>query len=554
MLYRDLFESKPPLIFLVAALSLAVSGGNLLYTSVQLLLVGLLGPVLAVFCYVILDRTDRRVRWLVAALALLLGISLGVQAVHRTAGYQTEGFGLLFASVPALCLAVSRGRRGNLGLDLLAGLTLGIAAMFKEPFAPSAVLAMLLFLRSREDLIRLVRIGLVAGLVCLGILVLSRSLTTYLTIDLPEMLSGRSVGTILYTNYQTRLRYFIPTPLWVNSLNAERVLTDLASPWSAACLPLFFFTCMGFWAPLRAKDVRFRAFITSFVILGTAFFCLHYLFIIHQIVSGLESYGAAVPWDDPLLDQLFLIAGLSAAAVLLVLVLAPLLWRVSWKVGVFSVIAVAGLMLASMLVTYGGDYGIAPWYVFFAFPPLLALAVYSLTRAALQERYLILAILGTLIVVHPFLPGQFDYRRFAQSFLPQIQRVEQLRPSALALDTLLSQCHDDRYLFGNYGPYDFGPLVAETRHSPYQIAYGMTRAVGGLGREFSVQGANPYFASKLADDLQHTRVIVLASGSTLATIPPTIAQAIQAQFTATPPPCAKTRVPIDGLQLYFRRS
>src|SRR5436305_907466 len=55
--YRDLFEIKPPLIFLVAALSLGLTGTNALYTWLELGLLALLAPALAACCHAVLERT-----------------------------------------------------------------------------------------------------------------------------------------------------------------------------------------------------------------------------------------------------------------------------------------------------------------------------------------------------------------------------------------------------------------------------------------------------------------------------------------------------------------
>ncbi len=76
-------------------------------------------------------------------------MTLAVAALHRTRGYQTEGFALLFALLPALFFASPTSRRGLLILDSLSAISLGIAGMLKEPFVVSAGLAMLVFCRTR---------------------------------------------------------------------------------------------------------------------------------------------------------------------------------------------------------------------------------------------------------------------------------------------------------------------------------------------------------------------------------------------------------------------
>jgi len=53
----------------------------------------------------------------------------------------------------------------------------------------------------------------------------------------------------------------------------------------------------------------------------------------------------------------------------------------------------------------------------------------------------------------------------------------------------------------------------------------MKAPVGGLGRKFSVQEPNPYFASELKEDLQRTQIIVMSSDSNLQKFPRSLPRA-----------------------------
>src|SRR5205823_4026969 len=139
----------------------------------------------------------------------------------------------------------------------------------------------------------------------------------------------------------------------------------------------------------------------------------------------------------------------------------------------------------------------------------------------------LLVIMGALVVLNALLPNRYDYQAFTQFyFSSQSALAQRMQRAALAFDAVLSHCHDDQYLIGSNHFEPLNSLTARTRHSPYQLFYGMKRAVGGLGRKFSVQEPNPYFASKLKDDLQRTSIIVMSSESNFSEVPPIITQAI----------------------------
>lgn len=500
-LYRDLFEIKPPLIFLLAALSLIATGTNTLFTILLLLFLGLLGPVLALFSYFTLRGSDHRTQWVAVALSLLLGLTIAVQALDRSLGLEPEGFALFFAIVPALCLSVPVRHRWMVALDLLAGLSLGIAAMLKEPFGPAGLLALLVFIRSKHDFVRLLRIGLAAGATCVCILAATHSLNAYFTIYLPEAFGGRSFSSVVYTNYQDRIRFAVPSPLWVRSLNAYRIFTDFSSTLLAA----FFFLCLCLWPALRNNDSRLRTIITSVIMLAALLVSFHQINSIHQLVAAVHGLGQAVPWTDPTIVHLLVLATGSTALAILVGALAICRFGISWKVIIFALGAAVGLALVNALVTFGGIS--IPQYLIFAMPVLIALGIYALTWAGAGDRFLRLAVLGILLVLNALRPGQYGYAALAESFAPGIDHAERMHEPAKALDRVLSQCQIDRYLIGSTDFTLLDVLAAQTLHSPYQIFYGSIRAVGGFVSTSLDQTPNPYFASKLERDIQKARVI-----------------------------------------------
>ncbi len=116
---------------------------------------------------------------------------------------------------------------------------------------------------------------------------------------------------------------------------------------------------------------------------------------------------------------------------------------------------------------------------------------------------------------------------------------------------MLSHCHEERYILADD---QLDGLAACTQHSPYQIFYGRNRALGIRGGGANSTRPNPYLAAKMMQDLQSTQIILASSHNDGPPIPPLIAEVIRSQFTTTPPPCARGKVPIPGLQIFFRRS
>ncbi len=168
--YRDLFETKPPIVFLLAAWSLKLTGDNAAYVWLQVALLGLLAPAFAFLVYLLLNQTPRSLRWSAVALSFLLGLSLAVDAQQRSLGTQAEGFALIFATLPALLFVLPTSTKRIWIVDFFAGSLLGIAAMLKEPFVAVSLMAILIFLGSKSDLRRIVRILFSATAVALVVL------------------------------------------------------------------------------------------------------------------------------------------------------------------------------------------------------------------------------------------------------------------------------------------------------------------------------------------------------------------------------------------------
>lgn len=139
--YRDLFETKPPGIFLVSSLSLWLTGGVLLGAVLQTIAIACIVPLM-----MLAVREQRHVRESRAFALLSAGLLGGILALYsaeRSGAFQVESFGAAFA-----CLALWGVERAKRTHDDLASVLM-IAGAFgavgmKEPFALSVLAGILL--------------------------------------------------------------------------------------------------------------------------------------------------------------------------------------------------------------------------------------------------------------------------------------------------------------------------------------------------------------------------------------------------------------------------
>lgn len=577
-LYRDLFETKPPGVYLAAALALRMSSGFTLLVWFQLVLLAMLPVALAWYSAKAVGRESSFHRWLVIASTVVLGLAVADETLFRSGGYLAEGFGLLFATIPALAIAGQPTTR-PWGREAIAGVSLGIAAMFMEPFGLSGLLGMAVFCRCRADCWRVTQILGIAGLTVFVILMLSGTVGDYVSLYLPEMLGGRSTSAIMYPHYGLRFYYVIDAPLWVRSLNVAKLFSTLPSPVTSSLLGVFGGVCIGFWPVLRTRRYGTLGLIVSGAVLSASVMTARAWFVLYEVVAAVQQVGKAVPWGHPLVLKTIATAmGVPTAIVVALAVF----WRRSDAVRQVypqAVLMVAALILMTMLLAMGGGDYRAP-YLIFTFPPLMAVAVFTVTSLAQQRRYGWLALLTLILVANAVVP------RNLQEDLREITRVDPINHTLIraapAVDAILSNCHESRYIMAAF---ELRSLAAATRHSPYQIDYGVIRAFGGFDRAAASDAPNPFLAEKFRHDLDEATIIVAFADDDLAATPrpvtspinpgdatsavvpmdarpnasstsrilAPIAEVLRKDFTTDPPPCAQSNLPIAGLQVYFRR-
>lgn len=191
--YRDMYENKPPMIFLLGAISFG------LFKNYYLLNVLCFLSIL-IICFVPLGflikksintKPNPLIAVLVGIIALFVSIILGMYGDLRSGEAQVELFG---ASTSMLCLLllmfIKPSQKFYSPFIILVGVLFGITAMFKEPHAVLLFFLILLFVRKDTLLNRLVYPIGYALITILIILLCSNCIDSYFTIYLKNMLGS----------------------------------------------------------------------------------------------------------------------------------------------------------------------------------------------------------------------------------------------------------------------------------------------------------------------------------------------------------------------------
>jgi len=191
-LYSGLFETKPPVIFLIFALSIALTHSWRLATALQIL--AFVALMVTPLVLVVRDRKHLgRVGWRLVA-AGLGGAVVVLYAADRGGELEVEPYGaaLLLPWLWLWCRAPSRAARALSTREararvLLGGASLACACLTKEPFLLSAIAIALINVRTRAHVYELIRMGVTSGVFAALVLLLCGAFTSYFRIYLPEM-------------------------------------------------------------------------------------------------------------------------------------------------------------------------------------------------------------------------------------------------------------------------------------------------------------------------------------------------------------------------------
>lgn len=223
--YRELFETKPPGVFLLAALSLQIVGTPALYLFIGALLIGLI-PVWVMVPFV---KNARR-QYLRLAFAFLFGVVLAFYTANKAGQGLSESFGAFFA-LGAVAVAALRREKFSWPVMIAFGLLTLLATGIKEPFLISIIGGALIVSPSFTSMKRLAIP--MAGAVGAGIVALLAlgMLRDYVGIFLRHMLFHQIIEPwgVLHE------------PLWLRTIDLPRLWLAMQAysyvfPWLVAAL------------------------------------------------------------------------------------------------------------------------------------------------------------------------------------------------------------------------------------------------------------------------------------------------------------------------------
>lgn len=192
--YREMYENKPPLIFLLASFSYKTWGSyhflNIL--AFLSLLIILIFPVVFVILKCIKNKTNLAFSILLVGFTLNCSIIFTLFSQNESSQAQIETLG---SACSILCIFFASFTKENSKLyspfTIFNGLFWGLSAMFKEPFALICGISLLLFAKNKEKLLKCVIYPLFYAIITVFIiLILSNCFVPYFTIYLKNMFSS----------------------------------------------------------------------------------------------------------------------------------------------------------------------------------------------------------------------------------------------------------------------------------------------------------------------------------------------------------------------------
>jgi hypothetical protein len=525
--YIDLFETKPPGMFLLTALSLAFTGSihlaNILQASVEA------GMVAALFfsAWYLTSSLQRFDRFLLVLCALAWAMVMMFYAAARAGHMQTESFGSFFLVLYAMMLLCPRERWLWVSG---AGALMMVAIGLKEPFALVALACAFILMPERRlwwgagvPLVLVLLIGTV-------ILAFLGYLGPYVGVYLPEMAGGR-------------LQSF-GEPLWLLALFPQKVLGDL---WNFS--PLFLLSIVALFASSLMMSVA--SWDTKKKWIGSLFLLCTYPLLL-LCLHALLRVGIAwhVPFAVLFVGTVVMMAmAFSGAGMLLKRVIPGWQWADMCMFG--------SHILAIILATAAaGTGGFLSQQLVFAVPLYAALLLNVLRRSrdhwhfsAVRWLSTVPLFLGVLALI--LLPPVVIARDRTMLRV----RNDRAQRQAIMIDALLTSCDWDRYLILGepHVPYEY------TEHLPY--GPGFTR----VGFAFPVDWRPPpvrHLQDEFLRSIERTPFIIarrlegegqeiLLNGEFL---PGAVVAYLERNFSMLPPPCAAHGTPPEEQLFLYRRT
>ncbi len=519
--YRDLFETKPPGMFVISAASLGLFDSIALGTALQALITLGLACCTVLGAWIILrPRLSSDSGRLVLVLSVAVAALLAFYASVRSGGFQTESFGAFFIALYILTILLGKKRTGWL-LPACAGVAVMIASGLKEPFLLAALGAALLFLSGWREWWRLFFVPLIiAGAGGVLLLFLCGWWDAYISVYLSSM-------------FGQHLAIFGPT--WFRAFFLDRLWTDLTSfalPLGVLAAALFL---SSWWLSIDAgRSKRPMIAFGLSVLAAVITFLVGRSVAIHLLTTGTASGSVFMAVVCIFATGLGILAavnigflgkqdGLSATA--------------------GAVRHLAFLYLLIQTIGMGGEF--VGHHFGFGVPFFMALILHFFfclaSRHQEGDTRMLFPVAAGLVLVTLFLPGREDAARL-ESFLAS---ERSLQAAARSFDAVLDSCQYDRYLIVGEVPVD---IWAYSHHSPLGPAFFQY----ALNYPLDWKKPDPFFINSHLENLQKTPVVIVPETGGRP-VPDQIVTYVSDTFTPVPPACAGSGVSLPGAVMLFRK-
>ena len=521
--YTDLFDIKPPGIFLLSAASLWLNGNAMLMHVAQAIVIVGIPCTLMIPVWLETSSMRRFRRYELTALAFLGGSALTLYTAHRSGALQTESFGAFFGCAYLAAIATSAPRLSRTRF-VAATLALLLAIGFKEPFVLTCAVGAL-FIRQdwtwiRERILVPYICAALAGIAIVAALGLFQG---YFGMYLPFMLG-------------THIERW-GHPLLLRALEVHRIFIDLAaySPAFLAFILFLFLSLLSVIAqPRRPMQWLWFALLLA-LLLAVPYVALTWFPINLLAVSGTMLYT----WPR--------FALMVAPLIVLLLVACQQLGRgESTDDGTSRFVALilflaAGYM-SSLSVAAGGEF--FPHHFAFAVPAYLGLVLGFLAQLKTHSytrwwRWMACVPIIALLYVTAFHTRE-DYR---SALLTMRSELAQAQQGANLIDTTMDRCGIERYMYiGEVGVLVYGL----TRHSP----------LGPGFFQYSLNVTYPQFGESFVHNLQTNANILILPPQGAKTRPFTedVVRFIGDHFSTDPWPCAQPYDAPKDFRIFFRKS
>lgn len=500
-IYRDIFEIKPPGIFIISAISIFFSQGPTLALILQMLAY-LAIPILLLW-------VSRR-NTIDMLLALIFGLSISVFLADRTNGLQPEAYGSFFALLFLIFLYKNK--------IILSVFPLLAAVWMKEPFLLSIFAAVLILEDNYQDIFKKFFVPLfIAGSLAIFLLIISGTLHDYFFSYLAEIFSGRLHYSREFVSANLS-NYVVSQPIWIRGLMFQKIYKEW--PWFDFIFPLFVF------GSFFLKKAEKRWAILGIFVLGMGLLVFKKIEIMHNLLSLLH-------FQFPLDDAFFRALVLKYVALLLIFLFSFIfLFIKSRKVFQHTLFLLIAIYVITLSVCIGGTFN---WHHFaFASPAYLSL---FLLYQKSEERWK--TCFAILIALMAFNTPKMPLSKRVDSMTQARQMTQINMQYAASVDKVMDECNLDRYMVWIKEL----NIAAFTRHSPLEFYYAQLAGFDGYSEGPMLKWREDYLAS-----LHEAPLFVTDD---LLSVPPDIQKILEKEFTNVSPPCAKNT---EDISMYFRKS